>query len=87
MFNSGEIIKLINYLIGNTKATGESYTDEHALNNLKILIDVMDWCLDEMRYAKDSGIGRPEASMNLIGWTAACALDEWKTWLSEVTNE
>ena len=85
-FVSKEIIKLLDNLIGGIEAIGESNADAWRLENLKILIDVTNWCLDNVRLARESGMGRPEASMHEIGWTAQCALDEWKVWLNELLN-
>lgn len=85
-FNSSEIIKLIDNLVGNTEAVGESNVDEKALENLKILIDITNWCLDGIHQSSEA-CGRPEWSMNKIGFTAKCALDEYRVWLNELWDE
>lgn len=86
IFESKEIIKLLDNLIGNTQAVGETYADEKALDNLKTLIDITNWCLDGIHQASEA-CGRPEWSMNNIGFTAKCALDEYRVWLNELWDE
>ena len=75
-----EIIRLLEVLIGSTAAVGEMNMDNKIMENLKILIDVGDYCLDKL-YLASTTCGRSEASMHEIGWTARCAMDEWKNWL------
>lgn len=79
---SNEIIKVLDALIGEVEAVGESYADERGLDNLKTLIDVTDWCLNGLELARESGQGRFEASMQEISHTAKRALDEYKRWLN-----
>lgn len=86
VFESKEIIKLLDYLVGNTQAVGETYADEKALDNLKTLIDITNWCLDGVRQASND-YGRPEWSMNNIGFTAKCALDDYREWLNDWWDE
>lgn len=86
VFESKEIIKLIDHLIGNTIAVGESNADEKTLENLKVLIDVTNWCLDGVHQSSET-IGRPEWSMNLVGFTAKGALDDYRVWLNELWDE
>ena len=85
-FESKEIIKLLDHLIGNTIAVGESNADEKTLENLKVLIDVTNWCLDGVHQSSET-IGRPEWSMNLVGFTAKGALDDYRVWLNELWDE
>lgn len=84
---SHEIIKLLDVLIGEVEAVGETNADERRLDNLKTLIDVTNWCLDGLQFAMESGRGRAEASMNMINYTAQSALDEYETWLNELLGE
>lgn len=84
---SNEIIKVLEVLIGEVEAVGESNADKRRLDNLKTLIDVTNWCLDGLEFAMDSGRGRPEASMHEIGYTAQGALDEYRTWLNNLLGE
>ena len=87
MFETGEITKLLDVLIGKTEAVGETNEDNRRLDNLKTLIDVTDWCLDGLQFAMASGYGRPEYSMAKISHTAQCALDEYGRWIADVLDE
>ncbi len=84
---SNEITKVLDVLIGEVEAVGETNADERRLDNLKTLIYVTNWCLDGLQYAMESGQGRVEASMHTISYTAQLALDEYKTWLNELLGE
>lgn len=84
-FESRDIIKLLDLMIGGTEAVGESNYDHTALKNLKTLIDVMDWGLDKVRESSKT-YGRPEASMHEVGWNAHFALNTWRDWLIDVTK-
>ena len=44
--NSNEIINLLEILIGQTEAVGDSAQDDKIEENLMTLIDVTNWCLD-----------------------------------------
>ena len=87
MFETSEITKLLDALIGNVEAVGETNEDNRRLDNLKTLIDVTNWCLDGLEFAMASGYGRPEWSMAEISYTAQCALDEYGKWIAEVLEE
>jgi len=87
MFETGEITKLLDALIGNVEAVGETNEDNRRLDNLKTLIDVTNWCLDGLEFAMASGYGRPEWSMAEISLTAQRALIEYKTWIADVLEE
>ena len=62
-FETSEITKLLDVLIGDVEAVGETNEDNRRLDNLKTLIDVTNWCLDGLQFAMASGYGRPEWSM------------------------
>ena len=83
-FEAKEITKLLNVMIGDVEAVGETNEDTRRLDNLKTLIDVTNWCLDGLLFAMESGKGRPELSMQDIGWTAQLALDEYRTWINDI---
>lgn len=83
-FETSEITKLLDMLIGEVEAVGETNADKIRLDNLKTLIDVTNWCLDGLEYAMASGRGRPEYSMGEISYTAQCALDEYGRWITKV---
>lgn len=87
MFETSEITKLLDVLIGSVEAVGETNEDKRRLDNLKTLIDVTNWCLDGLQFAMASGYGRPEYSMAKISYTAQCALDEYGKWITDVLDE
>ena len=87
VFETKEITKLLDALIGQTDAVGETHEDGRRLDNLKTLIDVTNWCLGELYDAMESGCGRAEYSMAKIGHTACSALDEYGKWIAEVLEE
>ena len=78
---SKEIIKVLDILIGKTEATGSQIEDNRRLDNLKVLIDVTNWCMDGLQFAMDSGYCRFECSMREIGNTAQGALLDYKEWI------
>lgn len=84
--DSKEIIKLLENLIGNTEAVGETIADEKALENLKTLIDVTNWCLDGIMQSSETS-GAVEYSKHLVGFHARCAMEEYMRWLEEVWAE
>ena len=86
-FETSEITKLLDALIGDVEAVGETNEDNRRLDNLKALIDVTNWCLDGLQFAMASGYGRPEWSMAEISYTAQRALDEYGKWIAEVIAE
>ena len=87
MFETGEITKLLDVLIGKVEAVGETNEDNRRLDNLKTLIDVTNWCLDGLQFAMASGYGRPEWSVAEISYTAQRALDEYGKWIADVLEE
>lgn len=78
--SSDEIINVIEALVGSCVAVGETNADKTVMENLKTVIDIVDYCLDKVFLASTT-CGRPEASMHEIGWTAKCVMDDWKNWL------
>lgn len=84
--NSSEITKLLDALIGRVEPIGETNFDEKAFENLQTLIDVTNWCLEWVENARDY-INRAESSMNKVGFTAQCAMQEWAKWLKERSND
>ena len=64
---------------------GETNEDEKIEQNLMTLIDVTNWCLDGI-YQSSETMGRPEYSMNKIGFRAKGALLDYKKWLDEVAQ-
>lgn len=86
-FETKEITKLLNMMIGDVEAVGETNEDNRRLDNLKTLIDVTNWCLNGLQFAMASGYGRPEYSMAKISYTTQCALDEYGKWIADVLDE
>lgn len=87
MFETKEITKLLDVLIGSVEAIGETNEDTRRLDNLKTLIDVTNWCLDGLQFAMASGYGRLEYSMAEISYTAQCALDGYGAWITDILEE
>ena len=83
---SNEIINLLDHLIGQTTAVGDSAIDHIVEENLKTLIDVADWCLDGVVQSAETR-HRFEGSMRDVGERAFAALDEWRNWLDERIKE
>lgn len=83
---SSEITKLLDALIGRVEPIGETYFDEKAFENLQTLIDVTNWCLEWVANARDY-INHVESSMNKVGFTAQCAMQEWAKWLKERSED
>ena len=84
--DSGEIIKLLENLIGRTEAVGDTLTDERIEDNLMTLIDVANWCIDGVAQSSETK-NRTESSMRRIGERAFGALLEWKEWLTERSDD
>ena len=80
--SSEEITKVLDALIGRVEPIGETNFDEKVLENLRTLIDVTNWCLEWAANARDY-INRAESSMNKVGFTAQCAMQEWAEWLKK----
>lgn len=83
---SGDVIKILEKIIGPVKAVGESHTDRKIKDNLQIMIDIGDWCLYNV-WQSSKTAGRPEASMNEIGSIALEAIKVWNEWLQSITEE
>lgn len=82
MFNSREIIKVVNKLIGPTTAIDHSTADKIIDNNLRNLIDLVNWALDGIADSARTR-HRSEESMRITGERAFSALCEWKEWIDE----
>lgn len=85
MLNSQEIIKVLDTLIGKTRAVGDSWEDNKIEQNLMTLIDVTNWCLDEIVFSSNTR-DRTEYSMRIVGNRAYGALLDYKKWLNDVTE-
>ena len=85
-FTSREITKVLGTLIGGTTAVGDSTLDHEIEENLKTLIDVVNWCLDGIA---DSANTRHnyQGSMRDIGERAFSAMCGWQAWLTDTIYE
>ena len=81
LLSTKEIIKLVDVLIGDVEAVGESREDENRLENLNALIELTDACLDKISYASRTST-RQEASMRRIGRMALKYLAESAEWFN-----
>ena len=77
---SEEIIKLVNELIGETTACGESNADLQIDANLRKVIDVVNFLLGEVMWSAKTR-HRCEGSMRQIGERAFSAMCDWEQWL------
>lgn len=84
-FNSREIIKVVDRMIGQTTAIGDSERDEIIDNNLRNLIDLVNWALDGIADSARTR-HRNEESMRVSGERAFSALCEWKDWIEATIN-
>jgi len=82
---SEEIIKLVDELIGETTACGESNADAQIDANLRKVIDVVDFLLEEVVQSAKTR-HRYEGSMRQIGERAFSAMCDWKHWLDTAIN-
>ena len=80
--SSDEICKIVDKLVGEVEATGESHEDAMRLENLKNLIDLTDSCLDKIHFASLSST-KNEASMREIGRYALQYLAASAGWFEE----
>lgn len=84
--DSGEIINLLDNLIGGTRAVGDSCADVKIEKNLMTLIDVANWCIEGVAQSSETK-NRTEWSMRRIGEKAFGALIDWKEWLAERSED
>lgn len=78
---SDEILKLLNLLIGNTEPS-ETYWLERE-QNLKKLIDVVNWSLDGVLFCRDACKCNGGEHAHEMKMRAEQAMDEWRVWLTE----
>ena len=76
-----EIFKVVKALIGDVSATGDSAEDAKREENLDALMDLMEFCLDEIAYASISRTSQ-ESSMRSIGRKAMKYLAESAEWFN-----
>ena len=85
-FNHNEIEKLLDAMIGETCPVADSEIDRQINENLMVLIDVINWCLDGV-YSAASYRKSPYGSQMVVGERAYAAMLEWKKWLEGIENE
>lgn len=83
---ASEIIRLLDILIGTTQAYGSTEMDDIAFENLQVLEEITEWCLDGIQLAAQDW-NRPEASMGRIGFEAKNELIYEKDWIARALNE
>lgn len=77
---SDEIIKVLDMLIGPVEAYGDSAIDKTRKENLENLLDITDWCLDQIWYSSMAA-DRKEASMVEIGQRGKQYLNGLGRWI------
>ena len=85
-FDTREITKLLNLLIGGTEPVEDSSIDAKVMDNVKTLIDVVNWCFDGL-YDTARHRKSPYGSAMDIGERAYSALLEWEEWIRGVEEE
>lgn len=83
---SGEMIRIIDDLIGPTKPCGAIELDEERLHNLKNLIDITNWCLDGLLQSAEYRNSCADL-VNKNGELTFATMLECKTWLEEILKE
>lgn len=81
MFQTSEITKLLDVMIGPTSPIGNDSEDRDRLEHLKQLIDIVNWCLDGMLDAAEAPNPYGESSVNEIKFTARQAMLDWHEWI------
>ena len=81
VFESKELIKLLDALNGPTSPTGNDSVDRSIEYNLQKLIDVINWCLDGVNDAARYRTSFCQ-SERTIGYRAYGAMIEWRDWLN-----
>lgn len=84
--NGTEICKVLEVLVGNTHAQGETTADDKAFDRMQVLEQVTDWCLDGFNY-ECSKANKSEWSMARSGKEAIKYLKETKEWIEGILHE
>ena len=77
--NSDTIIEVVDNLVGEVEAVGETWEDKRRLDNLKKMIDLSDHLLRQI-YEASLTRNRVEATMKKIGETAYDYLQSARDW-------
>lgn len=86
MLTGEEIREVVDKLIGDVEAIGETRHDEKAYDNLAIMTYVCDALIDEIRSSSQTK-DRVEYSMNRVGDRAYSYLKDLADWLDEILGE
>ena len=84
--NGTEICKVLELLVGNTHAQGETTADDKAFDRLQVLEQVTDWCLDGFNY-ECRNANKNDWSMVRSGKEAIKYLKETKEWIEGILHE
>lgn len=86
MLTKEEIREVVDKLIGDVEAIGESRHDEKAYDNLEIMTYVCDALIDEIRRSSETK-NNPQYSMKIVGDRAYSYLKDLAYWLGEILGE
>lgn len=84
--SENEICNVLEVLIGNTHAQGETTADDKAFERLKVLESVTDWCIDGFNYEVPLA-HKNEWSMSRSGKEAVRYLNELSEWIGARLSE
>lgn len=85
--NATVIIRVLDSLIGNTFAVGQTEIDSIRNDNLKTLVEVTNWCIDSVRDSYELNSNEIEFSVRSNGKIAEKALREWRKGINKVLND
>lgn len=83
---SQEICNLLEIIVGETEPFADTWIDEVREENLKTLIDIGDWVLDELLRSAEHRKSS-YASCRQNGERAYAVMLEWKEWLAKKGEE
>lgn len=86
MLTKEEIREVVDKLIGDVEAIGESRHDEKAYDNLVTMTYVCDALIDEIRRSSETKYN-PQYSMKRVGEHAHSYLKDLADWLEEILGE
>lgn len=81
-----EITKVLDCLIGRTDPVADSAIDAEIKENVKVLIDVTNWCLDGL-YQTASNRKSMYGSQRVVGELAYSSMLQLKDWLQSCEDE
>lgn len=84
--DSNDICNLLENLIGETEPIGDSAADGAIEQNLMMVVDVLDWCLDRF-FMTANHIHSEYDSERRVGKRAYAVLDEIQQWCQKKVEE